>query len=88
MSRVCLFEDSLGTGLHHLQIGAVSARSQRERFGLHVSRRGCRALLVHLVAVEKTLEFEVLSRHYRPHLDRVSNHHSAVARRLQSGLCI
>ena len=78
----------MGTGLHHLQIGDVSAGSQRERFGLHASRRGCRALLVHLVAVEKTFEFEVLSRHYRSHLDRFRNHHSAVARRLPSGLCI
>ena len=81
-----LFEDSLGDGIHHLQIGAVSAGSQRECLGLHAGGRGCRALLVHLVALEKAIEFQVLSRHNQPHLDRIRNYNSAMARRLPAGL--
>lgn len=79
-------EDSLGDGLHHLQIGAVPAGSQRECLGLHAGGRGRRTLLVHLIAVEETVELQVLSGHHWPHLDRIRNYNSSVAGRLPPGL--
>ena len=80
--RLCALQNSLGPGSRHLQAASLPARRVGVCQRLHTGRRCCRALLLDLLALERTSLPGHLPQDHRSHLDMGRCHYSALDGRL------